>query len=74
MHWVNHNDIFKCFDNISNSFNHSEIIAKHKDKRIILLTAHRRENIGEPMVHIFKAVRDIVEAFASNGSTNSIRS
>lgn len=42
---------------------HSEIIAKHKDKRIILLTAHRRENIGEPMVHIFKAVRDIVEAF-----------
>ena len=36
----------------------SEIIAKHKDKRIILLTAHRRENIGEPMAHIFKAVRD----------------
>lgn len=41
----------------------SEIIAKHKDKRIILLTAHRRENIGEPMAHIFKAVRDIVEAY-----------
>lgn len=41
----------------------SEIIAKHKNKRIILLTAHRRENIGEPMTHIFKAVRDIVEAY-----------
>ncbi|WP_210132818.1 UDP-N-acetylglucosamine 2-epimerase (non-hydrolyzing) [Staphylococcus sp. GDH8C126P] len=41
----------------------SEIITKHKDKRIILLTAHRRENIGEPMAHIFKAVRDIVEAY-----------
>ena len=31
----------------------STIINKHKDKRIILLTAHRRENIGEPMTHIF---------------------
>lgn len=39
----------------------SEIISKHQDKRIILLTAHRRENIGEPMEHIFKAVRKIVE-------------
>ncbi len=32
----------------------SDIISKHKDKRIILLTAHRRENIGEPMSHILK--------------------
>lgn len=39
----------------------SEIIGKHQDKRIILLTAHRRENIGEPMEHIFKAVREIVD-------------
>ncbi|MCE4995614.1 non-hydrolyzing UDP-N-acetylglucosamine 2-epimerase [Staphylococcus xylosus] len=41
----------------------SDIISKHKDKRIILLTAHRRENIGEPMSHIFKAVRDIVDTY-----------
>ncbi|MCD8872518.1 non-hydrolyzing UDP-N-acetylglucosamine 2-epimerase [Staphylococcus gallinarum] len=41
----------------------STIINKHKDKRIILLTAHRRENIGEPMTHIFKAVRDIVDRY-----------
>ncbi|AMY06631.1 UDP-N-acetylglucosamine 2-epimerase (non-hydrolyzing) [Staphylococcus condimenti] len=39
----------------------SEIIGKHQDKRIILLTAHRRENIGKPMEHIFKAVREIVD-------------
>ncbi|EKU47167.1 non-hydrolyzing UDP-N-acetylglucosamine 2-epimerase [Staphylococcus massiliensis] len=39
----------------------SEIIDKHEDKRIILLTAHRRENLGEPMENIFKAVRRIVE-------------
>lgn len=29
--------------------------------RMILLTAHRRENLGEPMYHIFRAVRRIVE-------------
>ncbi|MEN4441020.1 non-hydrolyzing UDP-N-acetylglucosamine 2-epimerase [Staphylococcus hominis] len=39
----------------------SELIEKHKNKKIVLLTVHRRENIGKPMEHIFKAVRDIVE-------------
>ncbi|CAD7359176.1 MULTISPECIES: non-hydrolyzing UDP-N-acetylglucosamine 2-epimerase [Staphylococcus] len=39
----------------------SEIIQRHQGKRIILLTAHRRENIGAPMENIFKAVRRIVE-------------
>ena len=39
----------------------SEIINRHKDKRIVLLTAHRRENIGKPMENICKAVRRIVE-------------
>ncbi|HIW13543.1 MAG TPA: UDP-N-acetylglucosamine 2-epimerase (non-hydrolyzing) [Candidatus Salinicoccus stercoripullorum] len=41
----------------------SEIIEKHKDKKVILLTAHRRENIGMPMENIFSAVREIVEEF-----------
>lgn len=31
--------------------------------RMILLTAHRRENIGEPMRNIFKAIKRIVEEF-----------
>lgn len=31
--------------------------------RMILLTAHRRENWGKPLQHIFKAVRRIVEDF-----------
>lgn len=34
-----------------------------KDKRIILLTAHRRENLGEPMRNIFYAVKQLVEEF-----------
>lgn len=33
------------------------------DSRLILLTAHRRENLGEPMRHIFKGIRRIVEEF-----------
>lgn len=32
-----------------------------KNHRIILLTTHRRENIGEPMRHIYKALRRIIE-------------
>ncbi|MBL0846776.1 MULTISPECIES: UDP-N-acetylglucosamine 2-epimerase (non-hydrolyzing) [Mammaliicoccus] len=39
----------------------SDIINRHEGKRIVLLTAHRRENIGKPMENIFKAVRQIVE-------------
>ncbi|UXR69142.1 UDP-N-acetylglucosamine 2-epimerase (non-hydrolyzing) [Staphylococcus sp. IVB6246] len=39
----------------------SDILAKHEGKRIVLLTAHRRENIGQPMAEIFKAARQVVE-------------
>ncbi|MCG7333391.1 non-hydrolyzing UDP-N-acetylglucosamine 2-epimerase [Salinicoccus roseus] len=46
-----------------NAVYESEIIEKHKDKKVILLTAHRRENIGMPMENIFSAVREIVEEF-----------
>ena len=34
------------------------------NERMILLTAHRRENLGEPMRHIFKAVKRIVDEFS----------
>jgi UDP-N-acetylglucosamine 2-epimerase (non-hydrolysing) len=32
-------------------------------KKIILLTSHRRENIGKPMENIFGAIKDIVEKY-----------
>lgn len=32
-----------------------------KDSKLILLTAHRRENIGEQMLHMFRAIKRIVE-------------
>lgn len=31
------------------------------NKRIVLVTTHRRENLGEPMRHVYKALRQIVE-------------
>lgn len=32
-----------------------------KDSRLILITAHRRENLGEPMHHMFRAIRRVME-------------
>ncbi|WP_422485118.1 non-hydrolyzing UDP-N-acetylglucosamine 2-epimerase [Gudongella sp. DL1XJH-153] len=34
-----------------------------QNKRVILMTSHRRENLGEPMENIFTAVRDAIEGF-----------
>ena len=34
-----------------------------KNYRLILLTAHRRENLGEPMRYMFRAIRRIIEEF-----------
>ena len=33
----------------------------YKNKKVILLTSHRRENIGKPMENIFGAVKDILD-------------
>ena len=41
----------------------NEFLEKMKGSRIILLTAHRRENLGEPMRNIFRAVKRIVNEF-----------
>lgn len=32
-----------------------------KGSRLILLTAHRRENLGEPMHHMFRAIRRVMD-------------
>ena len=41
----------------------NEIIDKLGENRIILLTAHRRENLGQPMKNMFRAIRRIVDEF-----------
>lgn len=33
------------------------------DSRLIMITAHRRENLGEPMRHMFRAIRRIIDDF-----------
>ena len=32
-----------------------------KDSRLIMITAHRRENLGEPMKHMFRAIKRIID-------------
>ncbi|MGT0180839.1 non-hydrolyzing UDP-N-acetylglucosamine 2-epimerase [Staphylococcus aureus] len=41
----------------------SNIMHKYHDKKFILMTAHRRENIGKPMENIFKAVRRLIDEY-----------
>ena len=33
------------------------------DSRLIMVTAHRRENLGEPMHHMFRAIRRIMDEY-----------
>ena len=47
---------------ISNTYE-SNIINWCKGSRMILVTAHRRENLGEPMKNMFTAIRKIVNNF-----------
>ncbi len=39
---------------------HHELLDWAGDSRLIVLTAHRRENLGEPMNHMFSAIRRIL--------------
>ncbi|HCW7175984.1 TPA: UDP-N-acetylglucosamine 2-epimerase (non-hydrolyzing) [Staphylococcus aureus] len=41
----------------------SNIMDKYHDKKFILMTAHRRENLGQPMENIFKAVRRLIDEY-----------
>ena len=47
---------------ITDNYNH-EVLDWVGEDRMILLTAHRSENLGEPMRHIFKAIKRIVEEY-----------
>ena len=48
-------------DTVSENY-HNEILEEiSEDHRIILVTMHRRENQGEPMQRVFKAIRQVVD-------------
>ena len=43
------------------TFEDEEIQAIEEHKRVILVTTHRRENLGAPMHHVYRALRRLVE-------------
>ncbi|MBP3938256.1 MAG: UDP-N-acetylglucosamine 2-epimerase (non-hydrolyzing) [Clostridia bacterium] len=45
---------------VRDDYNHPELDWA-KDSRLIIITAHRRENLGEPMHHMFRAIRRIMD-------------
>ncbi|TLS38676.1 non-hydrolyzing UDP-N-acetylglucosamine 2-epimerase [Pseudalkalibacillus caeni] len=45
---------------VKETYSH-EVLNKIGDDRLMLLTAHRRENLGDPMRNMFKAVKRLVE-------------
>lgn len=51
------------FHTIQEDFYHPDI-EWAKESRLIVMTAHRRENIGEPMREMFRAVRRIMDEFS----------
>lgn len=42
------------------NYTHPELV-RAKGSRLIIITAHRRENLGEPMHHMFRAIRRIMD-------------
>ena len=47
---------------VRDDFTHPELDWA-SDSRLVMLTAHRRENLGEPMRRIFRAIRRVVDKF-----------
>ncbi|MEI1255736.1 UDP-N-acetylglucosamine 2-epimerase (non-hydrolyzing) [Blautia sp. JLR.GB0024] len=45
---------------VRSDFKH-EVLAWAEGSRLIVITAHRRENLGEPMHHMFRAIRRIID-------------
>lgn len=45
---------------VRNDYTHPEL-EWARGSRLILITAHRRENLGEPMKHMFRAIRRVLD-------------
>lgn len=46
---------------VTKNFHHPELDWIKDDERMVLLTCHRRENLGEPMKRIFEGIRKLIE-------------
>ena len=49
---------------VDETYTHPELDWIKPNERMLLLTAHRRENLGEPMRHIFSGIKKIVDEFS----------
>lgn len=45
---------------VSDNYNH-ELMEWVGDDKLIMITAHRRENLGKPMEHMFKAIKRVLD-------------
>ncbi len=48
---------------VEDNYHHPELDWLKDNEKLLLLTAHRRENLGDPMRHIFKGIKRIVDEF-----------
>lgn len=48
---------------IQSDYSHPELNWIKDGEKMILLTAHRRENLGEPMRHIFRGIKRVIDEF-----------
>ena len=59
--WVTGNTVIDALKTtIKENYTHPEL-EWAKDSRLIFITAHRRENLGEPMHNMFRAIRRVME-------------
>lgn len=59
--WVTGNTAIDALKTtVREDYTHSELDWA-ADSRLIIITAHRRENLGEPMHHMFRAIRRIMD-------------
>lgn len=59
--WVTGNTVIDALKTtVRNDYMHPELDWS-KESRLIFITAHRRENLGKPMRHMFRAIRRVLE-------------
>lgn len=49
---------------VQENYTHPEL-SWARDSKLIMITAHRRENLGEPMVHMFRAIRRAMDEYSN---------
>ncbi|OJG72222.1 UDP-N-acetylglucosamine 2-epimerase [Enterococcus phoeniculicola] len=49
---------------VSKTYSHPDLPTNLKEKKLILVTMHRRENLGESMHRVFRSIRKIAEEHA----------